>query len=142
MADYSYLLRMYARRRKPVLLLGTVLVILGLGSFAMTPPGPPQWKLLIPALYGGSFLAIYFVMRRRPTWHGSLLSVSGLLALVLVLDSIDDVRNSVALIAGEYVQGAPQMMAMAIAAVLCAFFMASLFPLVRTLRSPGRNESA
>ena len=127
---------------KNILLLGALLTILGLGTFAMIRFDPAKWTALLPALFGVLFLVIGTVAHKQPGWHRPLLYLAVGLALFAFLGSFGGLIKTAALVVGEDVERPAAAVEQAISAMLCAGFIGVAVKWLAEARRAGVSESA
>ena len=108
---------------KNILLLGALLTILGVGTFALIRFDPARWTALLPALFGVLFLLIGSVAHKQQAWHRPLLYLPVGLALFAFVGTFGGLVKTAALLVGEDVERPAAAVEQAISAVLCAGFM-------------------
>ena len=108
---------------KNILLLGALLTILGVGTFAMIRFDPAKWTALLPALFGVLFLLLGGVAQKQPAWHPYLLYAAIGLALFAFFGTAEGLIETAALLVGEDVKRPAAAVEEAITAVLCAGFL-------------------
>lgn len=127
---------------KNILLLGALLTILGLGTFAMIRFDPAKWTALLPALFGVLFLVIGTVAQKQQAWHRPLLYLAVGLALFAFLGTFGGFVKTAALIVGEEVERPAAAVEQAISAVLCAGFIGAAVKCLVEARRAGVGEGA
>ena len=108
---------------RQILLLGVLLTILGVGTFALIRFDPSKWTALLPAFFGVLFLGLGAVAQRRPEWHRYAFYTAAALALLAVLGASGGLVKTAALIAGADVERPAAAVEQAIMAVLCVGFL-------------------
>ena len=104
---------------KDVMVLGSALTILGLGTWALV--AGPALTLMAPALFGAGFLVIGGLLLRTRDWHRSLLWLSLIIAVAIITYSFDTILE--ALRTGNGVAASPVAMQQAVAVLLCIAFL-------------------
>lgn len=108
---------------KNILLLGALLTILGVGTFALIRFDPAKWTALLPAAFGALFLLLGGVAQKQHDWHPYLVYTAITLALFAFLGTADGLVKVTALLIGEDVERPAAALEEAITAVLCAGFL-------------------
>ena len=127
---------------KNILLLGALLTILGLGTFAMIRFDPAKWTALIPAAFGLFFLLLGALAQRQRTWHPYLVYTAIAVALFAVLGTADGLLKVAALFAGDTIEHPAAALEEAISAVLCAGYLAAAVKGIVVTRRANVGESA
>ena len=127
---------------KNILLLGALLTILGLGTFAMIRFDPAKWTALIPAAFGVLFLLLGGIAQRRQAWLPYLSYTAIALALFAFLGTADGLVKVAALLAGEDVARPAAALEEAITAVLCAGYLGVAVRGIVVTRRANLGESA
>ncbi len=108
---------------KNILLLGALLTILGLGTFALIRFDPAKWTALLPGVFGVLFLLIGGVAQKQHAWHPYLLYTAIALALFAFFGTSGGLVKTAALLVGEDVERPAAALEQAITAVLCVGFL-------------------
>ena len=127
---------------KNILLLGALLTILGLGTFALIRFDPAKWTALIPAAFGVFFLLLGGLAQKQHAWHPYLLYTAIALALFAVLGTADGLLKVAALFAGDTIERPAAALEEAISAVLCAGYLAVAVKGIVVTRRAKVGESA
>ena len=105
------------------LLLGTLLTILGTGTYALVGFAPGTAGALLPAAFGLVFLLLGAMAHRRAEWRrGSCLTATAL-ALLAFLGTAPGLMQALALIGGADVARPVAAMEEGIMAMLCLGFL-------------------
>lgn len=110
---------------KNTILLGALLTILGVGTFALIRFDPDKWTALLPAFFGVTFLALGVVAQRQSAWQRPLILTAVGLALFAFLGGSGGLLKTAALLAGEDVERPAAALEQAISALLCVGFLAA-----------------
>ncbi len=104
---------------KSVLVLGSVLTILGVGTWALVAGATLAFSS--PALFGAGFLLIGVVLLKARYWHRHLLWLSVLIALAIIAVGLDAILEALRFTDGVPIS--PEAMQQAIAVLLCGAFV-------------------
>ena len=127
---------------KNILLLGALLTILGVGTFALIRFDPAKWTALIPAAFGVLFLLLGSVAQRQRAWHPYLVYTALALALFAFLGTADGLLKVTTLFSGEDVKRPAAALEEAITAVLCAGYLGTAVKGILETRRAKVGESA
>ena len=108
---------------RSTLLLGTLLTILGVGTYALTAWQTPPAPRLVPALFGIAFIAIGILALRRPLWSRSLVYTALGLALLAIALTVDSVALAANILIGHSVEYPAHAVQGAVAFALCSWFV-------------------
>lgn len=110
---------------KNILLLGALLTILGLGTFALLRFDPAKWTALLPALFGVAFLVLGVVAQKQAGWYRYVFYAAIALAAFALLGATGGLIKTAALLMGNPVERPAAAVEQAVSAVLCAGFLAA-----------------
>ena len=103
---------------KSILVLGSVLTILGLGTWALVADA--TLRFAVPALFGAGFLAIGCTLQKTSAGHRHLHLVALLMAMLIVVLGTNTLFE--ALRSGHSAQWLPLTLQQVVAALFCATF--------------------
>ena len=127
---------------KNILLLGALLTILGVGTFALIRFDPAKWTALIPAAFGVLFLLLGSLAQRHRAWHPYLVYTALTLALFAFLGTADGLLKVAALMTGDDIKRPAAALEEAITAVLCVGYLGVTVKGIVETRRANVSESA
>lgn len=104
--------------------LGSLLVILGVGTFGMLGFNLSNWTPLIPAFFGVLFLGLGLLARGKDPWEGYLIPATLVLALLIFLAMSPALVQVPSVIAGQPMERPLAVLLQAIVAVLVGGYIA------------------
>lgn len=105
------------------ILLGTLLSILGTGTFALVSFDPTRVGALIPAFFGALFLVCGVFAQHHPLWKRQVLLGSGFLAAFTMLFMTPGLLEAIAVFGDAHVANPTAAMEQGIAALLCGGYL-------------------
>ena len=104
---------------RSILILGSVLTILGIGTWALVTGSTIAF--ILPALFGAGFLLIGGILLKARNWYRQLLWLSVLIATVVVAFNFDAVLEAFRFNDGAPIS--PAVIQQSVAVLLCSAFI-------------------
>jgi len=125
---------------KNTVLLGVLLTILGLGTFALLRLDPGKWTALLPAFFGILFLLLGAIAHKPVVPFRLPVYAALVLALIAVLGTAGGLIKMASLLAGSEIKRPVAAAEQAVTALLCGGFLTmALKSLLNTRRTKVRE---
>lgn len=108
---------------KNTILLGFLLIILGVGTFALVGFATAKTPALLPAAFGGIFVGIGMLAVRQVTWRRVLVPTALALAGLLLLGTFPGLLNSLRVLVGGEVAHPAAAFEQGFVALLCLGYL-------------------
>ncbi len=123
-------------------LLGALLTILGIGTFALLSFAPSKWTALIPAGFGIVFLVLGVLAQRKVEWRRYFIHAATALAVLAILGTAPGLVQTAVLLRGGEVARPAAAVEQGITALLCmAFLVNAIKSFLETRRAPVSERS-